>query len=66
MKNNKIYIYIYIYLYILTKQRRKNNIRRAHISTRIKKKKKIGVCIAFIVFMIKLAKIEFKLDLLEI
>ena len=65
MKNNKIYIYIFIYLYILTKQRRKNNIRIAHISTRIKKKK-IGVCITFIVFMIKLAKIEFKLDLLEI
>ena len=36
MKNHKIYIYIYIY--ILQSRGEKNNIRRAHISTQIKKK----------------------------
>ena len=54
MKNHNIYIYIYI-----NKLRRGegNNIRIAHTSTRLKKKN-IGVCFTFIVFMLNLANLK--------
>ena len=64
MKNHQIYIYIYIYIY---KQNigEENNIRRAHISTQFKKNN-IGVCFAFIVFMINLAIVEINYQCLSL
>ena len=61
MKNHKIFIK-------KKKQIRgeENNKRRAHTSTRLKKKKIIGVCTAFIMFMINLANLEFNYQRLSL
>ena len=56
MKNHNIYIYIYIYINKL-RRGEGNNIRIAHTSTRLKKKN-IGVCFTFIVFMLNLANLK--------
>ena len=68
MKNHKI-IYIYIYIYIFNKVEEKKLTKEELIPLlgfKKKKKKKIGVCIAFIVFMINLVNLEINNQLLSL
>ena len=60
MKNHKIIFFL--------KQSRgeENKRRRAHTYTQLLKKKNIGVCTAFIVFMINLANLEINDQLLSL
>ena len=65
MENQK-YIYIYIYIFNKLSREEENNIRITHTSTRLLKKIYIGVCFAFIVFMINVANLEINCQFLSL
>ena len=62
MKNHKINFFFFL----KQSKREENNRRRAHTYTQLLKKKNIGVCTTFIVFMINIANLEINDQLLSL